>query len=63
MTKQLRGFAVMDPEKRRKICSQGGKVAHAKGKAHKWTIEQAREAGRKGGLAAHRGRSYQKKGA
>lgn len=47
--KSKRGFASMDPEKRRKICSLGGKAAHAKGTAHKWTTEEAREAGRLGG--------------
>lgn len=29
----------------------GGKAAHAKGTAHKWTSDTARAAGRKGGLA------------
>lgn len=43
------GFASMDPEKQRRIASQGGKTAHDKGKAHQFTSEEAREAGRKGG--------------
>lgn len=44
----------MDPEKQRRIASKGGKAAHAKGRAHEWTVEEAREAGRKGGSASHR---------
>ena len=44
-----KGFASMDPARRRTICSQGGKAAHLKGTAHQWTSEEAREAGRKGG--------------
>jgi len=51
-----RGFASMDPNTRRLIASKGGKLAHTKGRAHKWTAEEAREAGRKGGSAAHRPR-------
>jgi len=52
--KQDRGFASMDPEKQKRIASKGGKAAHAKGRAHEWTVEEAREAGRKGGAASHR---------
>lgn len=48
--KQKRGFAAMTPERVKEICAKGGKSAHAKGTAHRWTTEQAREAGRKGGL-------------
>ncbi len=47
-----RGFASMDREKQREIARKGGKAAHLKGTAHEWTSEAAREAGRKGGLAA-----------
>jgi general stress protein YciG len=46
-----RGFASMDPGKQREIASKGGKAAHAKGTAHEFTSEEAREAGRKGGQA------------
>ena len=41
-----REFGSMDPEKRRLICSLGGKVAHAIGKAHKFTSEEASNAAR-----------------
>jgi len=50
-TKRGRGFASMDPAKQREIASKGGKAAHAKGTAHEFTSEEAREAGRKGGMA------------
>ena len=56
MGKEHRGFASMDRTKQREIASKGGRTAHQLGRAHEWTAEQAREAGRKGGLAAHRRR-------
>ena len=40
-----RGFASMDPEKRRKIAGLGGKAAWVSGIAHKWTSDEARKAG------------------
>lgn len=46
-----RGFASMDPERQRQIASEGGKAAHMKGTGHEFTSDEAREAGRKGGLA------------
>lgn len=54
--KQRRGFAAMDPEKRRLICSMGGKRAHELGVAHEYTSEEARAAGRKGGMISRGGR-------
>ena len=54
MAIQDRGFASMDRNKQREIASKGGKAAHAKGRAHEWTADEAREAGRKGGSASHR---------
>jgi len=56
MGKQDRGFASMDRSKQREIASKGGRAAHLKGTAHEWTSEEAREAGRKGGMASHRRR-------
>ncbi len=44
----------MSQEKRRAIASLGGKAGHAMGKAHTWTHEEARAAGRKGGLRRSR---------
>lgn len=52
--KSKRGFASMDPEKHRAIASMGGKKAHAKGTAHRWTPEQAAAAGRLGGIKRHK---------
>ena len=54
---QDRGFNRMireNPEKQRTIAKKGGRAAHAKGTAHEWTSEEARAAGRKGGLASRR---------
>ncbi|HEY4395560.1 MAG TPA: KGG domain-containing protein [Polyangia bacterium] len=47
-----RGFAGMDRERQRQISSQGGKAAHQKGTAHEFDSEEAREAGRKGGMVS-----------
>ena len=40
----------MSKEKQRAIASLGGKAAHAQGRAHTYTHEEAIIAGRKGGL-------------
>lgn len=56
MAKEDRGFASMDRAKQRDIASKGGRAAHQKGTAHEWTSEEARDAGRKGGIASHRRR-------
>ena len=57
--KSNRGFASMDPERQRQIASEGGRAAHEKGTAHEFTSEEAREAGRKGGMARSANRSKQ----
>jgi general stress protein YciG len=57
VAKEDRGFASMDRAKQKEIASKGGKAAHQKGTAHEWTSEEAREAGRKGGMASHRRRT------
>lgn len=46
-----RGFASMDAERQRAIASAGGRAAHRSGNAHEFNAEEAREAGRRGGLA------------
>ena len=58
MEKQKRGFASMDIEKQREIASKGGKAAHAKGKARRFTSEEAKIAGKKGGEAVSRNREH-----
>jgi hypothetical protein len=47
-----RGFAGMDKDRQRQISSEGGKAAHQKGTAHEFGPEEAREAGRKGGMVS-----------
>lgn len=51
MKEQRGGFAKMDPARQREIARKGGVAAHQKGKAHQFTSEEARAAGRKGGVA------------
>ena len=59
--KPRRGFASMDSERQRQIASKGGKAAHIKGRAHEFTPDQAREAGRKGGQAVSQDRKHMAK--
>jgi general stress protein YciG len=53
-----RGFASMDNSLQRSISSKGGKAAHAKGKAHEFSADEAREAGRKGGHSVSKNREH-----
>ncbi|HVK96805.1 MAG TPA: KGG domain-containing protein [Flavisolibacter sp.] len=53
-----RGFAAMDPERQRKIASEGGRAAHKQGVAHEWSRDEAREAGRKGGQIVSKNREH-----
>src|SRR6185295_11656877 len=56
-----RGFASLDRSKPKEIASKGGKAAHAKGTAHEFDSGEAREAGRKGGLAVSQNRDHMAK--
>lgn len=56
--KQRRGFAVMDRETLRAICAQGGRTAHANGRAHRFNAEEASRAGKKGGAVVGADREY-----
>jgi general stress protein YciG len=58
-TKSRRGFAAMSPETQRRIASEGGKASHASGRGHRFSADEARDAGRKGGLVSRRGKSAQ----
>lgn len=49
-----RGFASMSTERQHELASKGGRAVHAKGTAHEWTVEEARQASRKGMLAMAR---------
>ena len=58
MGTERRGLASMDPARRREIASMGGKAVHRLGLAHTFKPgEEARIAGRKGGLAPRRKRA------
>lgn len=56
--KSRRGFASMDPARQKEIASRGGKAAHEKGTAHEWSSDEARHAGRKGGVTVSRDRAH-----
>jgi general stress protein YciG len=55
-----RGFAALDPNRQREIARLGGRAAHAQGRAHEFTSEEARDAGRKGGVAVSRDNQHMK---
>ena len=58
LKKSNRGFASMDREKQKEIASKGGKAAHAQGRAHEFTTDEARTAGRKGGEVVSQNRQH-----
>lgn len=43
---RARGFAALTPDERRALGSKGGRTAHARGTANKFTSESASQAGR-----------------
>jgi uncharacterized protein len=51
--KRKRGFAAMDPTQVSTLARRGGVAAHRAGTAHEFTSDEARAAGRKGGMASH----------
>jgi general stress protein YciG len=51
--RKLRGFAAMDRSLVSELAKRGGKAAHRAGTAHQFTSDEARAAGRKGGMASH----------
>lgn len=53
-----RGFAAMDPERQREVSRAGGRAAHEGGRAHRFSVEEARAAGRKGGSVVSRDRQH-----
>ena len=59
--KGKRGFASMAPGKQREIASKGGRTAHELGRAHEFTPDEARVAGRKGGTAVSQDRAHMAK--
>ena len=53
-----RGFAAMDRKKQQEIARRGGLAAQALGTAHRFSPEEARSAGRKGGEAVSGNRTH-----
>lgn len=51
MSKSKRGFASMDPERRRQLASQGGKTGAVRGTSYRWDAESASVAGKLGAQA------------
>ena len=51
--RRRRGFAAMDRDRVKAIASKGGRAAHAAGTAHQFSSDEARVAGKKGGMAPH----------
>ena len=47
--KTARGFARLSPEERKRVAAMGGKTSHGKGTAHKFTVEENIQGGKKGG--------------
>ena len=56
VARRKRGFAAMNSTQVREFARRGGAAAHQAGTAHEFTTEEARAAGRKGGLASRRAR-------
>jgi uncharacterized protein len=56
--KSKKGFASMSREEVRRIASLGGIAAHVKGTAHQFTVAEAREAGKKGGVIVSSNRAH-----
>jgi hypothetical protein len=56
--RERRGFAAMTPDKQREIARRGGRAAHKKGTAHEFSADEARAAGRKGGVAVSKDRDH-----
>jgi uncharacterized protein len=53
-----RAVPVRLAEKHRQIASRGGRAAHEKGRAHRFTPDEARLAGKKGGDAVSKDREH-----
>lgn len=46
-TPRKRGFALLDAEKMKQVAALGGRTAHAAGRAHQFSREEARAAARR----------------
>lgn len=56
--KKRKGFASMSLERRQEIARMGGKAAQASGSGHRFTSDEARSAGQKGGASVSRDRAH-----
>lgn len=56
--KKKGGFASMSAAEQRAIARMGGVAAHAQGRAHEFSKDEARVAGRKGGEIVSRDRAH-----
>src|SRR4051794_21584418 len=56
--KQRRGFAAMDSDRQRELAKRGGKAAHQLGRAHEFSEDEARQAGKKGGASLAKNRAH-----
>lgn len=56
--KKRRGFAAMSQDQRREIARKGGQAAQRKGTGHRFTSEEAKSAGRKGGQTVSQDREH-----
>ena len=54
MVKGRRGLASVSPERRSEIGRLGGIEVHRRGTGHRWSSEEAREAGKKGGAISRK---------
>jgi general stress protein YciG len=61
-TKRKQGFATLTRERNREISQLGGKMGQESGRAHRWTSEEAREAGRIGGKTSRRRKPHAPQG-
>lgn len=52
MKKQRSGFACLSPDALHALCHKAGVLAHLKGVAREWTSEEAKVAGKRGGLVS-----------
>lgn len=57
MKKKKKGFALLNKTRMREIAGMGGKRAHELGRAHEFTVAEAREAGKKGGKPRKKGKN------
>jgi general stress protein YciG len=56
--KKPQGFAAIPKKQRQAIAQRGGRNAHANGKAHEFTADEARAAGKKGGAVISQDREH-----